>query len=267
MCSNIVKSMTPEEQELKNKLAELVALEEELAQKELELSTLNAELHVFERLYFYTVGLRLSELDELIAQVAELLAKRMPEDINFQNSAKWAREQARASAEVAGATEEIIDKQTRFSPSDEAKKLYRKIAKRIHPDLAVNEKERIRREDLMKSANHAFQNGDLHQLRTIIDSWESSPESVPGEGVAAELIRVIRKIAQVKKRLKRIGEEMEQILLSDLYQLKIKVEDAESNAVDLLSRMASQVEEQIEEIENRLLEIIREFSTGGGGYA
>ena len=41
-------------------------------------------------------------------------------------------------------------------------------------------------------------------MRSILADWESSPESVEGEGVGPELIRVIRKIAQIQRRLVEI---------------------------------------------------------------
>ena len=75
MRTEIIKGKTPEEQELSKKLSELSELEEELAQRELDLATLQAELNIFESNYLSTVGVRLAELDEIEAQVAEIKAQ------------------------------------------------------------------------------------------------------------------------------------------------------------------------------------------------
>ncbi len=74
MESAIAPRQTPEQQELDKELAELAALETELAQRELDLATLQAELHAFEREYLRVVGIRYTELDRVEAQIAEYMA-------------------------------------------------------------------------------------------------------------------------------------------------------------------------------------------------
>ena len=49
---------------------------------------------------------------------------------------------------------------------------------------------------LMTEANAAYERGDAETLRRILEEYESSPESVKGVGVAADLVRVIRQIKQ-----------------------------------------------------------------------
>ena len=48
-----------------------------------------------------------------------------------------------------------------------------------------------------------MKNRDEAKLRTILEEYESSPESVFGQGAGVELVRVIGKIAQVKRKLHR----------------------------------------------------------------
>ena len=56
---------------------------------------------------------------------------------------------------------------------------------------------------------------------------------------------MIRKIAQIQKRLTNIDAESQQLNASDLYKLRAKVDEAEKQGRDLLKEMASQVEQQI----------------------
>ena len=70
--------------------------------------------------------------------------------------------------------------------------------------------------------------------------------------MGAELIRMIRKIAQVEERLRVIEAEIAELKVSDLYQLKTKVEEAESGGRDLLTDMASQIKRQIADARKRL---------------
>lgn len=247
MSSEIIRNQTPEERELEKKRAELALLETELTEGELELATLRAELAALEARYLREVGVLYAELDEIEAQIAEAQARRKPRDPRVQEEAVQARVQAQESAQTTKAIAELKPK-----PTENLKKLFREVAKRIHPDLATNDADRARRQKFMAEANRAYEEGNEAKLRAILEEWESSPESVEGEGVGAELIRTIRKIAQIEKRLSTIETEIEQLRASDLYQLKARVEEAENNERNLLAEMASQVEQQITSARKRL---------------
>lgn len=142
-----------------------------------------------------------------------------------------------------------------FKPSDSLKKFYREVAKRIHPDLATDEKERQLRQQLMAEANLAYEDGDEERLQAILHGWESRPESVKREGVVAELIRAIRQISQSQERLKAIQEEIEALEQTDLYQMKTKVIAAHQAGRDLLAEMASQLDKQITAAKQKLEEL------------
>ena len=210
----IVHKLSPEQKELKKKKAELAALETELAEKELDLATFQAELNAFEREYMRIIGVRYTELDRIEAQIEEYLA--------------------------------LLESTQNFEPSPELKKLYREVAKKIHPDLATDEDERQRRQVLMAEANIAYENGNLEKLRYILQDWENSPESVKGDGISFELIRIIRQIAQSRDRLKAIQLEITALEQTELFQLKTKVIEAEKVGQALLADMASELDKQIE---------------------
>jgi hypothetical protein len=253
MITDITRTETPEERELSRKLCELSELETALAQRELDLATLKAELHTFETKYIRIVGVCYAELDEIEAQIAEAEARLKPKDNKIQEKATQARAQAQESAQAAGVAQEPTEE--KFEPSENLKKLYREVAKRIHPDLAIDEKERTRRQQLMADANRAYEEGDEAKLRAILEEWESSPESVKGEGTATELVRVIRKIAQVENRLRVIETNIAHLEDSDLYQLRTGVEAAENKGRDLLAEMALRVKEKIALANERLARI------------
>lgn len=256
MSTDILARQMPEEEELSTKKAELDALESELAQRELDLATLEAELRAFERRYLCIVGIRYAELDEIEAQIAEALAHRNPMDTKFRERASRSRAQAKESAQSVGTAKEAKQRD-QFRPSEDLKKLYRKVAKLIHPDLVTDEKERARRMRLMAEANRAYETGDVNHLEAILREWESSPESVKGEGIGAELVRVIRKIAQVRERLYIIESKMTKLKQSELYHLQIKSEEAQKQGLDLLTDMATRLDEQISGARKRLAEVAR----------
>lgn len=243
----------PEEEELQSKRQELGDLEKLLIERELQLVSLRRELAAFERLYTEKVGVRYAELDELEAQIAQLVAERDPSDVEAQKVAKDAR--ARAEESQAGVTGIVVKGAVRSSPSSSLKSLYREVARRIHPDLAVDEVDRARRQGLMADANRAYENGDEARLRAILEKYESSPESVIGEGAGADLVRVIRKLAQVKRRLSEIDTDVKGIMESDLFELKKKVHEGKVQGRDVLNEMVSSVNSRIDdrrEVLNRM---------------
>src|SRR5437660_2672494 len=130
MRTEIIRNRTPEEQELEKKKVELASLEADLIQRELDLAALHAELAEFEGRYLRTVGVLYAELDEIEAQIAEAQARRTPNDLGAQEQAARARAQAQESFQSTRAIAE-----PKFKPTESLKKLFREVAKRIHPDL------------------------------------------------------------------------------------------------------------------------------------
>ena len=67
----IIHKLTPEQEELERKKAELAELETELVEKELSLATFQAELNSFENEYMRVIGTRYTELDRIEAEINE----------------------------------------------------------------------------------------------------------------------------------------------------------------------------------------------------
>ncbi len=54
------------------------------------------------------------------------------------------------------------------TPPPELKQLWIRVLKRVHPDLAIDEQDRIRCERLTKLANEAYRAGDVEALRAVL---------------------------------------------------------------------------------------------------
>jgi len=242
---------TPEEKELETKKAQLAELEDTLASHELDLITLKAELSTFQGIYIQTVGRLLVEVDEVEAQIAEKLAKKNP-STTTKESAKVSREQA--SQSFRDYEKESLPKLPikDFVATEELKKLFRDVAKKIHPDLAKSEKDRIIREDLMKKLNEAYQNGDIEKIKSILVEYESSPDLIEGKDIGAELIRTIRNIALVSSRVNQIKDEIQILVNSDIYDFKNKVAQGREKGRDLLQEMANQLAVQLANLKKQL---------------
>jgi DNA repair exonuclease SbcCD ATPase subunit len=238
----IVKRLTPEEEELAAKREELARLEAELTDRELALASLKAELAAFEGLYLRSVGVLYAELDEWNARLAERRAEQAGTPAARVEAAE-ARSQAQESYSAAHG--EAAEAQP-FTPSPELKSLYREAAKRVHPDTATDEKDRARRERLMKDVNAAYAAGDEDALRKILADLENSPDAVQGSGVGADLIRILRQLKQVRDRIATIESEIAKISETDIARLKSKAEQAQAEGRDLLAEMATAVQGRID---------------------
>jgi hypothetical protein len=240
----------PEDQELARKLAEQAGLEAELAERELRAANLRAELGAFERQYLHFVGSRYAELDEWQARLAERLTHNRPGNDRARQAAQQARARAEETKSAAG--EKSSQEPRAFLATPEMKRLYREVAKRIHPDLTSDRLDRTKRQHLMAEANRAYERGDQQRLVRILTEYEHSPEAVEGEGPGAELIRVIRRVSQARSRLAEIEAEVQELLRSDLHQLKLRVDEAEKSGQDILKQMIAKVDQQIETVKHAL---------------
>jgi hypothetical protein len=252
------KVLTPEEEELARKKAVLADLEAQLADRELERASLLAELVHFEKHYLQTVGRRYAILDDLKAQTAEARARKQPHRPETREDARQARSKAQESARAAGVDGPGEPLPNGAAPpaephrSESLRKLYRQAAKLLHPDQTLDGSEKERRHHLMADLNAAYARGDEERIRAILRDWHASPESVQGDGPGAELVRVIRTIAQVEKRLKAIAAELEQIRTGELFKLKQAVEDARATGRELLKDLAAQLDRDIADARDEL---------------
>jgi hypothetical protein len=146
------RRLQSDEEDLAHKRQELAALESELAETELHAAGIRISLAAFERRYLQMVGTRYAELDEIEAQLAEIVARNRPSDRDAQDSAEQARK--RADDSQAAAHEQSPGAPKEFAPSPSLKALYRRVAKRIHPDLTSDPAERLSRQELMANVTN-----------------------------------------------------------------------------------------------------------------
>jgi hypothetical protein len=241
MPGGIVRKLTPEQEELDRKREELGAIRAALAERELELADLHAQLRSFEGRYLRQVGVVYAELDDWDARVSELEAS-----LENTSATRLRAERARKRAdETHDATHGEASKAGDFKPSADLKSLFREVAKRIHPDFARDDAERQRRTRFMADANEAYGRGDAEALQRILDEYSESSEFVLGEGVGAELIRIIRQIAEAKKHIAAIEQELASLRTSEIAKLRNDVQAAEQQGRDLLAELAATVREQV----------------------
>ena len=252
MGSEITRKRSPEEVELEGKQDQLSSLEDELAALQEKLSSLEADLQSFNAQYLHRLGVKFLRLDELKHQIAQAFATLSPDDQDAAEQAAEAEERVHETAEEVGEYVRPDFEEKPFAPTEELKSLFREVAKAVHPDLAVDEDDRKRREQLMAEANRAYKELDADRLREIQDAAELSRPIESDEDVGRKLVRVIRLIASVQSRMSGMRAELERAKASSLWELKCAHED-EGDVV--FKRIEQQLDSEIAELESTLTSI------------
>jgi hypothetical protein len=240
---------SPEEIELNKKKRVLERLKEKLAFREEAMTELRAELEQFEANYTMQVGRLYAELDEIEAQIAEEEVKLVPDDEEIKKRAEELRRRAEESAANAEIAEGCSFK---WQPTAEAKKAYHSLAKIIHPDLALDAREKEKRHGLMAKLNEAYSAGDQNRLNKLVEDFRDSPDLIMGDSIGDQLVRAIRQIFQVKNRLKELREEKLVAELSELFTLREKVQAEMLEGRNMIKQMAERTKTLIKKSERRL---------------
>lgn len=217
---------------------------------ELALETSKTQIAQFQHRYHQTVGRLYAQLDELDAQIARAQAGLNPDDVVAQANARAAEQQAKASAEEAG----LIEAQPAPPPeiSPELKLAYRQAAKLMHPDRAITDAERERRNILKAPVNIAYERGDLKGIEKLIAEYGQDPEAITGGDVASRIVKAIRRIAQLRRRKEEVKQAIDAMQQTEIYHLRQSIEETEAMGGDPLGDLAKQL---IQELSKRKIQL------------
>jgi|GEM_PF-589815 len=246
-------SMNPpsEETQLTPLQAELDSLSARLVEREMQLAGLQQDIRRFEAEYQTRVGPYYVRLDELNAELYERRAAVEPLDEGLQTAAAKAREQAEATrAGVEAAKSEGVP--PRVELSEDIRKQFRKAAMRLHPDRAVDEADRQRREHWMARLNAAYTRGDSDGIEAVIADFEQSPDAVPGEGVEAQLERARRQTATLQRHVDQVESELAELEANASNQLRKAFAAQAGQGLDPYGVLIADIEGRIAEVEAEL---------------
>ena len=236
--SPLVRSGRPAGDGMDSLQARMTRLERVLRERSTEIARVQSALAAFRMRYKQAVGLLHEELDELEAAI---------EEAELGEISKRLKDAGRTAA-PPGPPEESAPRFT----SDAVRRLFRDVAKAIHPDLARDEQTRDRRHMLMIEANRAYAFGDEERLRRILDAWEGRPEAVQGDDPEAARLRLVRRIAEIETELEASAGDLTELKESPLWKLKVMVDEASGKGKDLIGDMVRRLERDIMAARNRL---------------
>lgn len=244
------------------------AAEQALIEFEIAVETFRVEVENFSRLHEQRLGPVYTRLEELEAQIAEVRAARTgdPEDLRRAEEARarvmpipgveellhgWMDGNGLFPEAAAMLTEQEVRPPQRVRPSEEARKLYRELARKAHPDLAQEEPERARREEFITRVNAAYARGDEALLRELAEEWAAGPalaERLPSR--AEELYARLEWLAQRKELLAMVARELEDSAIASMLRLAPDDPDA------LLEEIAEKLRRDVAEREAELAALL-----------
>jgi hypothetical protein len=246
----------PRAEELARRKAQLLVLSEELLSRERALEGYRVELHDFETRYRKALGDRYARLDELADRLETARRGDAADEPPDRDPEDFAERYPGQGLPGGGQNWDWGEREPEPEPrpviGEDAKRLFRQLARIIHPDLAAGPAERERRTNLMVVANLAYEQGDVAALERLLADWERSPEAVTGDGALAELERTVRRIAQVQTRMDAIDEELAELEASAMGWLRRRTDKAAREGWDLLAHMVRELDRQIVEAQDEL---------------
>jgi hypothetical protein len=234
--------------------ARLTELRAQLAERELAMADLRAQLRAFEALYMHRVGTLYAALDEWEAKIAE-------REVDLYDSAEARKRAAESRAranETYNAAYNVEDAPEEFAPTAALKALFREVAKRIHPDFARDAEEQEHFTRLMARANAAYSRGESETLERMLDDHREISLGFQAEGAAAELERTARQAVHAERDLAALDSEREALLAGEIASMRIDAEAARRDGRDLLAELAAGLRDKVSDAERRFIFIARQ---------
>ncbi|MEW2432717.1 J domain-containing protein [Streptomyces caniferus] len=238
----------------------VLAAEQALIEFEIAVETFRVEVENFSRLHHQRLGPMYARLDELDAQIAEAVAARTgaPEDIRKAQEARasvlpmpeveelfhgWMGSDGLFSEAQAMLTEQPVQPPQKVRPSEEARKVYRDLVRKAHPDLARDDAERARRDEFIARVNAAYGQGNEAVLRQLAQEWEAGP--APAEerlSESEELYARLEWLAERKELLAAAASELEESAIGAM--IKMAPEDPDALLDEIAEKLLADVAER-----------------------
>ena len=224
---------------------------------------LKSEVDLFQRRYNAHISRYYLELDKVELETKEYRLRLQLRRERVSEAEIEARVEAcfRASRERIDAHTEVGESkptpQENKLPENKAKHLqdlYRRLAKRYHPDKATDTEEEERREQLMPLVNQAYKEQDLDTLERL--SLGEMEQHISEKTVAEKRAALQAELRQLNRAMSDLRLEINRLKTGRTYQLKQQVENAKATGSDLLTGLAKDLERKVKTSRAHLARLI-----------
>jgi chromosome segregation ATPase len=256
--SELERIVTGEELEYAARQVIIESRKMQIAELQQELNELSTALNQFERQYRARLGGLHTEIDRLrkeiteyrdrIAQLRERAANRDPllsdpppfdEDPNAEGP-----EFERVSANHR---RPVVDVET----MEALRTVYRQLAKRFHPDLALTPDERHRRQEMMLRINEAFGERNLAALEAIARETERDDPAFGFRPIVERLAWATLEIVRLDGMITQLETQITSLRSSRTYEYWRAAEKID----DAVDRLAAEAHDKSERLTAKLAEL------------
>lgn len=248
--SNITRAQSDWAKQIEELERVLADLRPQLVEREAELADKLAAINSFEYQIRVRLGGLLNKLEDLDKEIQAIRKKLLwlGDNWDAQEEDLWKMgDSATAEGEYRyrAKPEEQRERELSKDEAAELKKLYRDLARRFHPDMAVDEADREYRTQLMMAINAAYAAGDLAKLQEIAaepDSMSNADLS-SNEQLQAEALQ--RELARIHRRLREIEDEMARLEKTNTSRMMRQATVLESEGDDFFAEKEDELKDQI----------------------
>ena len=248
----LVHIHSADEKETARLLDAIAAKREQVEELTVTVETLKSEVDVFQHRYNAYISQYYHELDKVELETQEYRLRLQLRRENVSEAEIEARVEAcfRTNRARVDAYEEVQQSQPTPQqeqlPAAKAKhlqNLYRKLAKRYHPDKTVDTKEQERREQLMPLINRAYHEQDIQTLERL--SLGETETHISEKTAAEKRAALQSELRSLNRAASDLRLEVNRLKTGRTYQLKQQVENAKKAGTDLLSGLAKDLERKV----------------------
>ncbi|MDQ3514901.1 MAG: J domain-containing protein [Chloroflexota bacterium] len=189
---------------------------------------------------------RFLDVAGLEADIEERFAERRRRVEGEEAEAQGYEERRRAEADRP---------RLRAEDAAEAKRLYRDLARRYHPDLARTPEERERREAMMLRVNEAFRDRSLDALRALHRAGEVDDPGFDARSLADRLAWAAEEIARLGAMVADLHAELGVMRASDTHRLWVRSRDDPGS----LETMVADVRHAVRKARGRMRETLATY--------
>ena len=250
---------------------DVLALREQLARLEQEHADLRVEVQDFELLYNARVGPIEAQLAETQLHIDEYKLRielvqwrgKSLSPIQLEAEVENRLREQRERAEAIHANADIARSAVPPRPIDPAadldlKQIYRELAKRTHPDLAMDEDDRAIRSRRMVDINALYAKQNVEGLRRILRQLETQ-RLAQSETPEQRLARLKDERLRLDAAIRHVKVEIADLNHDPLMVLKLEAALGRSRGHDVLAEVAQQTQMKLLEAEIELHELIAKF--------
>lgn len=257
-----------EEKEINRLLQTIDEKRDQVEELTVTMENLKEEVDLFQHRYNAHVGRYYLELDEVDLETKEfrlrlqLQRENVSEDeieARVESCFRENRARINAASEQSDSEE---DTETPDLPEEEAKylqTLYRKLAKRFHPDKTEDTDEENRRLQLMPLINRAYKENDL-QILERLSFGETEGTLQIEESISEKMERLHNELRSLNRATSELRSDINRVKAGRTYQLKQQVETAEKTGNDLLTSLAADIKRKVQSKRTQLTRLMSMWS-------